>query len=107
MRELTGRLESADARGDQAAGERLQAELDALLAEVRRMTGRGGRARAFPAEGERARTAVRKAIKRAIDEVAAGDPGLGRALAATVRTGQMCCYSPDPACPVVWRFLDP
>ena len=80
------------------------ARLDALLDELRRSTGRGGRSRPFADAGERARTAVRKAIKRAITEIGESEPALGEMLDRTVVTGTTCVYTPDPARPVNWTF---
>jgi hypothetical protein len=48
---------------------------------------------------ERARVAVRKAIKRAIDEISVANPAVGRHLAERVETGTVCRYrleSPAP-----------
>ncbi len=67
-------------------------ELEALTRELARGTGLGGRLRSFADAPERARTAVRKAIKRAIDEIAAANPALGRHLVSRVETGTVCCY---------------
>lgn len=54
----------------------------------------GGRARAFAAPPERARTAVRKAIKRAVDTITDHDPALGAELRTAVETGAHCRYTP-------------
>jgi hypothetical protein len=67
-------------------------ELAALTRELARATGLGGRLRSFADAPERARTAVRKAIKRAIDEIAAANPVVGRHLASRIETGMVCCY---------------
>jgi len=104
--ELTNQLAGTGDRGGAAVDRRLRTELDALLGELRQVTGRAGRTRHFPDPAERARTAVRKAIKRAVDAVAAADPGLGAVLAATVSTGASCCYSPDPGAPLHWTYTD-
>ena len=53
-----------------------------------------GRTRDFPDPAERARTAVRKAIKRAVAAVTAADPAIGAELRATVTTGSACAYTP-------------
>jgi tetratricopeptide (TPR) repeat protein len=91
-RELVEEIAEADA--DRA--EFLRTQLDALTAELRAATGRGGRRRSFADPGERARTAVRKAVKRAIDEITALDPVIGESIAATITTGSLCVYSPAP-----------
>jgi hypothetical protein len=104
--ELTDQLGQARAGGDRVAAERARGELDFLFDELRRTTGRGGRPRSFPDQRERARTAVQKAIKRAIAEIGAVEPDIGALLATTVATGATCCYRPDPEQPVQWRYAD-
>ncbi len=71
-----------------------QEELSALARELARVTGLGGRVRSFVDIPERARTAVRKAIKRAIGEIEAANPAVGRHLADAVETGAVCSYRP-------------
>jgi len=99
---LTDEIGYAEGAGDGDTAERLRAELDALLAELRRNTGRRQRSRSFADPAERARTAVRKAIKRAIDDIASAEPAIGTLLRETVTTGATCCYTPDAARPVRW-----
>jgi tetratricopeptide (TPR) repeat protein len=105
--ELTEEIADADADDDTLAAKRLRAELDALLDELRRVTGKGSRSRDFADPAERARTAVRKAIKRAIDEIAAAEPAIGALLRQTVTTGATCSYTPDAARPVRWTQRPP
>ena len=52
---------------------------------------------------ERARVAVTKRIRASMQKIAAHHPSLGRHLATTIKTGQICVYVPDPTRPVVWR----
>lgn len=92
--ELRAEIERADIRGEPERAERAATEMAALVAELRRVTGRAGRTRGFADPGERARTAVRKALKRAIDEIARAEPALGAELRAAVTTGATCCYLP-------------
>ena len=101
--DLKARADAAEAAGGPAAAAALREELDALLNELRRSTGRGGRSRRFADAGERARTAVRKAIKRAVTEIRESEPTLGALLDRTVTTGTTCVYQPDPMRPVAWR----
>jgi hypothetical protein len=75
-----------------ALSPREREELATLTQELARATGLGGRIRSFADAPERARTAVRKAIKRAIDEISAANPAVGRHLAARIETGSVCCY---------------
>jgi hypothetical protein len=99
--ELTSQVSVAEESDDTQAAE-LRKELDALLDELRRSTGRGGHSRQFADAGERARTAVQKAIKRAIAEIGESEPALADLLDRTVVTGTTCVYTPDPARPVAW-----
>ena len=75
--------------------ERHHQELAALNAVLRSATGLDGRVRTFPNSQERARTAVRKAILRAIALISAAEPDLGAHLRASVITGATCRYSPS------------
>jgi transcriptional regulator with XRE-family HTH domain/tetratricopeptide (TPR) repeat protein len=88
--------ELADARGeaDHARVERLESELDALTAEVKRQTGINRRPRHFGNPAERARTAVRKAITRAINAIEPAEPEAADTLRAAVTTGYRCAYQP-------------
>jgi tetratricopeptide (TPR) repeat protein len=52
---------------------------------------------------ERARIAVTKAIKSAIEKIRRADPALARLLAITIRTGHACEYDPDPESPALWN----
>lgn len=76
---------------------RYQAELDALTSALRTSTGLGGRRRVFPDDDQRARTSVRKALVRAIDEIESVEPELGLHLRESVVTGITCRYSPMSA----------
>ena len=93
-RELMDDLAVAEAQNDLARTERLRIELDAVVEQVEAATGLGGRPRAFTNDHERARTAVRKAIKRAIDEIDAADPTIGEVLRTSIVTGSVCMYTP-------------
>jgi hypothetical protein len=93
-RQLAAELAEARENADQARVERLDLELDALTTELDHAVGLGGRARHFPGPAERARTAVRKAIKRAIDAVHATAPDLAALLNAGISTGYHCYYNP-------------
>ena len=69
-----------------------QEELEALTHELALASGLGGRSRAFADVPERARTAVRKALKRAIEQITAVHPVIGQHLAERIETGTVCRY---------------
>jgi AAA ATPase-like protein len=93
-RDLADELADARDNADLARVERIELELDALTTEIGHTTGLNGRPRNFTGPAERARTAVRKAIKRAIDAIDATDPDIAAALRATITTGYHCGYTP-------------
>lgn len=51
---------------------------------------------------ERARLTVTKGIKSAIDRIAKSHAVLAQHLAATIKRGYFCSYTPDPRLPIVW-----
>jgi AAA ATPase domain len=103
IRDLDAAIDDADANADLAKAERLRLEREAVVAELGQAFGLGGRIREFSSSPERARTAVRKAIKRAVDAIAAADPVLGGELRAAVSTGTVCRYAPEGAVSRPWR----
>jgi len=105
--ELSRDLAEAEAHHDLARAEGLRAEMDALVDQLESAVGLGGRTRTFADPAERARSAVSKAIKRAIDAIDAADPALAAPLRATVTTGVACSYTPDPRRPITWSTGGP
>ena len=53
---------------------------------------------------ERARVSVTRALTRALRAIAQNDPVLSNYLAATIKTGTFCSYSPDPRVALQWDF---
>jgi len=70
------------------------AEREWLVAQLASAAGLGGRTRSFPDEGERARVAVGKAIRRTLARIADADSVIGEHLRQTVHTGVRCSYWP-------------
>jgi non-specific serine/threonine protein kinase len=100
------RLRALDA--EQAEAERnadlgqlglLSAEREALLSELEG----AARGRRAASHSERARVAVTKAIKAALDKIAERHPELGAHLSAPIRRGYVCAYVPDPRSRVEWE----
>ncbi len=73
----------------------------AALDLVRRVSGDGHDDSSDQA-GERARSAVGKRIRAAVEKIHSHHPALGRYLAISVKTGRACIYRPDPMEPVTW-----
>ncbi|WP_312878281.1 hypothetical protein [Lentzea indica] len=92
LRQYRNRL--AELRGRElSCAER--AEHDWLAGEIAAATGLGGRTRTFSDSGERARIAVGKAIRRAVNALSSADPVIGNHVRDHVRTGRRCSYSPQ------------
>jgi flagellar biosynthesis GTPase FlhF len=75
-----------------ADGESLRVE--AIAAELARGTGPHGRPRRAESAVDRARSAVQRRIKDALDRIAEQDPELGGRLRRAIRTGNYCSYRP-------------
>jgi hypothetical protein len=102
--ELAAELDAADAAGDSERASRAEAERQWLLAELRRTTGLGGRARRTTTEAERARVNVTRTLRAAIGHIGAAAPQAGAHLQASVRTGLQCRYDPAPGGPSRWSL---
>ena len=99
---LDAELERAGRRGDADRGAALERERDALLTELRRAIGLGGRARRLGDEAERARKAVTNRIRDTLRRLDERHPALAAHLRETVSTGSTCRYSPVETVP--WRL---
>lgn len=100
--EIDAELDRADRTGDAADAATLTDERDQILAHVRAALGLGGRARSFGSDAERARVAVRRAIRTAYDRLADIDARMAEVLRREVTTGYQCTYRPLVG--VTWRL---
>ncbi|HEX7275937.1 MAG TPA: hypothetical protein VF244_01050, partial [Acidimicrobiales bacterium] len=97
LEQLRQDLDDAEALMDEDGAARIQHEIDALVAELARAVGLGGRDRKAASAAERARLNVTRALRSAIRNIADVIPDLGRHLDAAVRTGTFCSYDPSTA----------
>jgi tetratricopeptide (TPR) repeat protein len=102
IEELRGDLEEARRFNDDERVALLEVELDALVGELSRAAGLGGRSRPSADPAERARVNVTKAIRTAIKLMERESPLLAQHLSASVRTGRFCCYAPPGEAPPRW-----
>jgi hypothetical protein len=102
LHELDEALAEADATGDAAQSAGLTHEREAILGELKRATGLGGRLRAT-GPAERARINATRTIRQAIEQISQVAPLAGAHLAASIRTGTRCRYEPAPGGPDRWR----
>ena len=100
---LTANLDAADRAGDLQAAERAETERQALLGELRRAAGLGGRDRVVAPEAERARVNVTRTLRATIERLAASAPRAAAHLRASIRTGGACRYEPAPGGPSRWH----
>jgi hypothetical protein len=86
----------ADAVEDDARMMAIQDEIDALVAELSRAVGLGGRDRHAGSIAERARLNVTRANRAAIARIEQVLPEVSADLRRGVRTGTYCSYRPEP-----------
>ncbi|HEU0033926.1 MAG TPA: AAA family ATPase [Kofleriaceae bacterium] len=91
---LRAAADDADAIGHTDRAEQARSEMTEIAAELSRATGRGGRARRSESAVDRARSAVQRRIKDALDRIADQDADLGSWLRRSVHTGNYCRYQP-------------
>ena len=84
--------EMTDAVDDESRLDRAQREYDALMNELMRNRGLGGRTRNVAGSDERARTSVQKAIRRAVVRIRASDAVIADSIEQHLMTGYVCCY---------------
>ncbi len=96
VEELRDALEEAEARGDAERAERARGEMEAIAGEIAKATSKGGRARRGESAVDRARSAVQRRIKDALDRIAEQDEALGRKIRRAITTGNHCSYRPSP-----------
>jgi hypothetical protein len=100
--ELRDDVDDALAAGDDERAARLQGELDALVAELARAFGLGGRDRRAASAVERARLNVTRALRAALAKLSEALPAAGAVLDRRVRTGTYCAYEPQPDDEALW-----
>ena len=104
LTELENELEEARELGHLERIAKAEDEKEALAHEIRRAVGLGGRDRRAASSSERARTAVTRAIRSALERITEQDRDLGRLLSIAIKTGTVCSYVPDDRFPVSWRL---
>ena len=104
--ELRADIDDAQRAGSVDRAGTLQQELDFITRELSRGLGIGGRARRAGSAAERARVNVTRAVKAAMQRLSDAHPELARHLGATVRTGSVCVYTPDPRIRIEWMVTE-
>ena len=104
LNELHEELNEAERFKDPQRKAKAQNEVQAITDYLSSAVGLGGRDRRTSSDAERARSAVTKCIKNAIQKIGAAIPSLGFHLAARIKTGYFCSYNPHPERRVSWKF---
>jgi predicted ATPase len=94
LAELDDELDAAAVRGDAKRQAERSAERDALITELKRATGLGGRPRRSGSPAEKARLNVTRTIRHAITDLTTRAPELAAHLDESIVTGVSCCYEP-------------
>ncbi len=96
LADLDADIDDANRDADIGRSEHLDMERQQLLAELRRVTGLGGRIRSNSNDpAERARKAVSGRIRDAIGRLADLTPDLAAHLDRSIKTGLRCSYAPS------------
>jgi hypothetical protein len=104
LNELRENLNEAERFNDPQRKTEAQSEVQAIADYLASAVGLGGRDRKTSSDTERARSAVTKCIKKAIQKIGDAIPSLGYHLAVRIKTGYFCCYNPHPDRPVTWKL---
>ena len=104
LSELRQAVDEAEQFNDPDRAAKAQDEMNAIAQHLASAIGLGGRDRKTSAEAERARCAVTKRIKKAIQQIGDTIPPLGHHLTARIKTGYFCSYNPDPDHAVNWKL---
>ncbi len=94
LAELDEELDDAEAKHDAARYAKRSAERDALLQELARATGLGGKSRRAGSPTEKARLNVTRTIRHAVTHLSTALPELAAHLDESLATGVSCCYEP-------------
>ena len=94
LEDLEETVAEAESFGDAARAARAREEIEMLAAELGRAVGLGGRVRRAGGSAERARSAVQRRIKNAIERIGEHAPALAALLGRAVRTGNYCVFRP-------------
>jgi hypothetical protein len=99
LRDLDDDIADADSDNDPERAARARAERDALVTELTRSVGRGGRPRRLGDDTEKARKTVTIRIQRTLRLLDSHHPALASHLREAVRTGTTCSYQPAQPSP--------
>jgi hypothetical protein len=89
---LDDELAAAERAGAASRAGKLEREREALVGELARAAGLGGRTRRAGSATERARINVQRRLKDAVARITEADAELGAFVERSLRTGTFCCF---------------
>lgn len=95
LKDLKDEIREAEDNHDFGKVQRLKEDMEAVIAEIGRATGLGGRNRKATDDRERARQAVSVAIRRAMKAIKKEHKPLWQHLNNSLKTGEFLSYQPD------------
>jgi hypothetical protein len=101
--EIEEDIADARAAGDLPRATQAEAEREFLARELGRAVGLGGRERRSGSAGERARSAVTRALRQTLSRIREHHTPLADHLDRALRTGTFCVYLPDTRLAVDWK----
>jgi non-specific serine/threonine protein kinase len=104
LNDLRQELNEAERFNDFHRKTQVQDELQMIGEYLACAVGVGGRDRKTSSDAERARSAVTKCVKKAIQKIGEAIPSLGCHLAARIKTRYFCSYNPHPDRPIAWKL---
>jgi hypothetical protein len=102
LEDLREALTAAEQDNDTGGVTKIRHEVEFLEDQIAGSVGLRGRDRKSASHADRARLAVTKSIKSALNLIRVTDAELGRHLALSIKTGHLCAYF--PVSPVNWRL---
>jgi len=96
LEDLEATLEEAESFGDAARADKARQEIEFLSRELGRAVGLSGKTRRAGAAAERARSAVQRRLKHALERIGAHSEPLAKFLERSLRTGNYCVFIPVP-----------
>jgi hypothetical protein len=103
LSEVEEDIDEATAMNDPARRALAERDREYLIAELRSAVGLAGRQRSTGGSAERARTAVTRSVRYALNRLAEHHALAAAHLQQHVRTGTYCSYAPDPMAPIDWQ----
>jgi len=104
LSELREEIDEAERFNDVGRRERLDIEAEQVKQVLEQALGLHGRSRPAGSPIERARLNVTRAIKTAVRKISSGNNTLGHYFTTTIRTGNLCRYTPHPRLPIDWNL---